>query len=103
MSISETRIRVGAGAPAKCASTEVPVASEIDLAALKEKYRRERDKRIKPDGQKQYVRPAGKFAREYEADPHMPVASRPPLVEEIEVAVLGGGFSGILAGVHLAQ
>jgi cation diffusion facilitator CzcD-associated flavoprotein CzcO len=87
----------------KCRPTSIPSAGEVDVEALKEKYRQERDKRLRPEGQKQYVRPVGDFAEEYEGDPHMPVAPRAPLFDEIDVAVLGGGFSGILASVHLRQ
>ncbi len=34
----------------------------LDREALHEKYRRERDKRLRPDGANQYIEPAGKFA-----------------------------------------
>ena len=84
-----------------CAPTQTP--QDIDGAALKEKYRQERDKRIRPEGQKQYVRPLGEFADSYEGDPHMPVVPRDPISEDLDVAVLGAGWSGILAGYHLKQ
>jgi cation diffusion facilitator CzcD-associated flavoprotein CzcO len=86
---------------AQCAPTQTP--ENIDGAALKEKYRQERDKRIRAEGQKQYVRPLGEFADTYEGDPHMPVVPRDPISEDLDVAVLGAGWSGILAGYHLKQ
>src|SRR3546814_6436415 len=33
--------------------------------------------------------------------PHMPVHPRAPIHEDLDVAILGAGFSGIMAGVHL--
>ena len=86
-----------------CEPTEVPPAGEIDIPATREKYRQERDKRLRTDGQKQYAQPVDDLADNYAGDPHMPVKSRPPLSEEIDVAILGAGFSGILAGVQLRK
>ena len=43
----------------KCKPTRTP---DIGLPALREKYRQERDKRIRPEGQKQYVEAADDFA-----------------------------------------
>jgi len=54
-----------------CEPTRTP--REVDITATREKYRLERDKRIRSEGQSQYVRPVGEFANSYEADPHMPV------------------------------
>jgi cation diffusion facilitator CzcD-associated flavoprotein CzcO len=85
----------------KCAPTQTP--DEVDISSLREKYLHERDKRMHRQGQKQYVRPIGEFADNYEADPHMPVAPRDPISEEIDVAIVGAGWSGILAAYHLTQ
>ena len=82
-------------------SPGLPSAEEIDIPALKEKYRQERDRRIRKEGQEQYVRPVEDFAGAYEADPYTPVIPRDPVSEEIDIAVLGGGWSGIAAGVHI--
>jgi cation diffusion facilitator CzcD-associated flavoprotein CzcO len=84
-----------------CVPTNVPAPSEIDIPALRKKYRQERDKRLRPEGQNQYIKTQDDFADGYEADPHMPVAPRDPVSEDLDVAILGAGFSGILAGVHL--
>lgn len=85
----------------KCNTTQVPDAAEIDIPALRQKYQRERDKRLRAEGGAQYLRAEGRFAKSYSADPHMSVAPRAPLDEDLNVAVLGAGFSGILASVHL--
>ena len=85
----------------QCAPTQTP--RDVNIPELRERYREERDKRLRSEGQRQYVQPVGEFADSYEADPHMPVASRDPVVEDIDVAVLGAGWSGIMAAYHLRQ
>src|SRR3546814_13826779 len=84
----------------KCEPTQTPPADAIDIPALRERYRRERDQRIRREGQDQYVKTQDDFASSYEADPHMPVQPRAPIHEDLDVAILGAGFSGIMAGVH---
>jgi cation diffusion facilitator CzcD-associated flavoprotein CzcO len=74
----------------------------IDRRALREKYRRERDKRLRPDGNDQYVEPTGKFAH-YLDDPYVEPEPRPPLHDEVTVAFIGGGFAGLVTGARLAQ
>jgi len=86
-----------------CRPTNVPPIEEIDIPTMREKYRQERDRRVRKEGQKQYVQPVDDFAHEYEGDPHMPIEPREALSEDIDVAVLGGGFAGILAGVNLRK
>lgn len=80
-----------------------PVAEELgfDPKALRAKYREERDKRLRADGNDQYVEMAGKFAH-YLDDPYIerPI-EREPLSDEVEVLVIGGGFGGLLAGARL--
>ena len=86
-----------------CLKTDVPAPEELDIPALKAKYLAERDKRLRREGGEQYVRPTGDFSDNYAHDPFTPVAERAPLVEDIDVAILGAGFSGILAGYHLRK
>jgi len=85
----------------KCSPTLTP--DDIDIPALREKYRQERDKRMRRDGQTQYVRPTGGPAGSFEADPHMPLVPRDPISEDIDVIVLGAGWGGIMAAYHLTQ
>ncbi|MAQ27707.1 MAG: monooxygenase, partial [Pseudomonadales bacterium] len=87
----------------KCKATNVPSANQVDIPALKEKYRQERELRVRPEGQKQYVRPVDDFSESYEVDPHTPLQSRASIHEEIDALVLGGGWSGLLAGVNLKK
>ena len=84
-----------------CPPTDTP--DDIDLPALREKYRREREKRLRPEGSKQYIELVDDFAGYYETDPHSPPLVRDPISEDIDVAVLGGGFGGLLCGAYLEK
>ncbi len=75
----------------------------FDPDALKARYQAERDKRVRADGNSQYVGIEGSFAH-YLDDPYVePGFSRAPLTDEIEVVVIGGGFGGLLAGARLRE
>ncbi|MBV9318416.1 MAG: NAD(P)/FAD-dependent oxidoreductase [Mycobacterium sp.] len=84
-----------------CEPTQTP--KDIDVAALREKYRREREKRLRAEGSKQYVELEDDFAGYYETDPYAPPLVRNPISEEIDVAVVGGGFAGLLTAAHLKK
>ena len=86
-----------------CQPSAIPPAETVNIPALRERYRQERTIRINKAGQEQYVRPVDDFAEVYEGDPHMPVLPREALSEDLDVAVLGGGWAGILAGYHLRK
>jgi len=76
----------------------------FDPDALRDKYRAERDKRLRKDGQNQYLELSGKFAHYAEDDPYVePGFTREPLNDEKDVIVIGGGFSGMLAGARLHE
>jgi len=75
----------------------------FDPDSLRAKYREERDKRLKTDGNEQYREVVGDFSH-YIDDPYVkPGFRREALSDEVEVAIIGGGFGGILAGVRLRQ
>jgi cyclohexanone monooxygenase len=74
----------------------------FDPDALRERYRAERDKRLRPDGNEQYVEMAGQFAH-FLDDPYTVPIQRAPLADEVEVVVVGGGFGGLLMGARLRQ
>src|SRR5215472_2447013 len=75
----------------------------FDPVALLKKYRSERDKRLRADGNEQYREIAGEFAH-YLDDPYVkPGFSRAPLTDDVEVVVVGGGFGGLLAGARLKE
>ena len=74
----------------------------FDPDELREKYRAERDKRLRPDGNEQYVEVTGQFAH-YLDDPYVEPIVREPLFDEVDVVVIGGGFGGLLAGARLKE
>ena len=77
---------------------------DFDPGALREKYRIERDKRIRADGEDQYIEAASEFAHYATDDPYAdPAFEREPLTLEIDVAVIGAGFSGLMAGARLKE
>ena len=82
---------------------EATASLGFDPDRLREKYRRERDKRLRADGNEQYVEVKGDFAR-YLDDPYVPPGfTRAPLTDEVDVIVIGGGFGGLLAAARLRE
>jgi len=78
-------------------------AVRVDPDALRARYREEREKRLRSDGVRQYVEVAGRFAH-FVDDPYVaPGFTRAPLTDEVDVALIGGGFGGLLAGARLKQ
>ncbi len=75
---------------------------DFDPDALREKYRAERDLRLRAAGNEQYIEVVGQFAR-YLEDPYVTRAERGPLRDTVDVAVIGGGFSGLLAAARLRE
>jgi cyclohexanone monooxygenase len=74
----------------------------FDPDALRDRYRRERDKRLRPDGNDQYIEITGPY-RHYLDDPYVAWTERPPRHDEVAVAVIGGGFAGLITGARLRQ
>ena len=76
----------------------------FDPDELRERYRQERDRRIRDNGADQYLELTGDFARFAEHDPYVePGFTRDPIVEDVDIAIIGGGFSGLLAAARLTE
>jgi cation diffusion facilitator CzcD-associated flavoprotein CzcO len=73
-----------------------------DAAALHAKYREERDKRLRPDGNEQYVQPTGRFSHFLE-DPYVERVEREPVLDEVTVVFIGGGFAGLCTAARLKE
>jgi cyclohexanone monooxygenase len=87
----------------KVPSTNGQQEFDFDPEALRAKYREERDRRLRPDGNEQYVEVKGDFSR-YIDDPYVdPGYTREPLTDAVDVVIIGGGFGGLLAGARLRE
>ena len=76
---------------------------DFDPEALRKKYRTERDKRLRQDGNDQYQEISGEFSY-FAEDPYLEeTIEREPLTDEVEVVIIGGGFGGMLAGARLRE
>ncbi|WP_327664964.1 MULTISPECIES: flavin-containing monooxygenase [unclassified Streptomyces] len=83
----------------QCATPPTPQ----ETAELRERYRIERERRVRSDGASQYRSTTAEFGY-FAADPYAgEVAEREPLRDVVDVAVVGGGFGGILAGARMRQ
>ena len=81
----------------------VPMSLDFDPTALRAKYRAERDRRLRAEGNAQYIKIEAEFSR-YLDDPYVaPGFTRDALSDEIDVVVIGGGFGGLLAGARLRE
>ncbi len=76
---------------------------EFDLEALRGKYREERDKRIRADGEKQYIHTTGEYSHFKDVDPYADPLVRDPITIETEVLVMGGGFAGLSVAGRLIE
>ena len=76
---------------------------DFDPEYLRKKYRLERDKRLRQDGNDQYQEVSGEFSY-FAEDPYLEeTIERAPLTDEVEVVIIGGGFGGMLAGARLRE
>ena len=74
-----------------------------DLEAIRHRYAAERDKRIREDGNDQYIEIAGDLAH-YVEDPYVePGFQREPIDKAVDALIIGGGFGGLLAGARFRQ
>ena len=75
----------------------------FDPDFLENKYKTERDKRIREDGNDQYIEVKGEFSYFVE-DPYVDEEiKREPVEDEVEVLIIGGGFGGMLAAARLRE
>jgi cyclohexanone monooxygenase len=81
------------------------LAGEIDFDpdSLKTKYLAERDKRLRPDGNAQYIEVKAEFSH-YVEDPYVePGFTRARVFDDVEFAIIGGGFGGLMMGASLRE
>jgi cation diffusion facilitator CzcD-associated flavoprotein CzcO len=76
--------------------------ASIDKERLRQKYLEERNKRLRPDGNDQYLRVAGQLAH-YLDDPYTPVTAREAKTDHVTFAFIGGGFAGLATAARLSE
>ncbi|WP_340645400.1 NAD(P)/FAD-dependent oxidoreductase [Phenylobacterium sp.] len=74
----------------------------IDKKALLAKYIAERDKRLRADGNSQYLEVKGNLSH-YLEDPYTPRVERAPKTDHVTFAFVGGGFAGLVTGARLVE
>ncbi|WOH83917.1 NAD(P)/FAD-dependent oxidoreductase [Bradyrhizobium sp. BEA-2-5] len=74
----------------------------IDKERLRLKYQEERNKRLRPDGNDQYLQIKGQLAH-YLDDPYTPVTERAPKTDHVTFAFIGGGFAGLATAARLTE
>lgn len=76
----------------------------IDPIALRAKYRAERDRRLRPEGLGQFVRINRSHHHRFEVYPGDPSwLPRDPLTDQVDIAIIGTGFGGLLLGAELRK
>ncbi|WOF22863.1 NAD(P)/FAD-dependent oxidoreductase [Microbacterium betulae] len=75
----------------------------FDPARLRARYRAERAKRIRADGNRQYQKLEGEFS-DLDFDPYVePGFSREPVADAVDAVIVGGGYGGLLVGAELRR
>ena len=74
----------------------------IDKEKLRRKYMEERNKRLRADGNDQYIEVKGQLAH-YLDDPYTPVTPRDPKTDHVTFAFIGGGFAGLATAARLSK
>jgi len=75
---------------------------DFDPADIKARYLAERDKRLRADGNEQYIEVEGDFSN-YVDDPYVEPLERQPIFDHTQVIIIGGGFGGLLMGGRLRE
>src|SRR5262245_2294059 len=75
--------------------------SAFDPEAVRDKYAEERAKRMTEERGVLYDLRADERFREYTKDPFTTFIEREAVIEDVDVAIIGAGMSGVVAGAKL--
>ncbi|MCB0995436.1 MAG: NAD(P)/FAD-dependent oxidoreductase, partial [Acidimicrobiales bacterium] len=75
--------------------------ADISADELREKYEEERLKRLRSEGNEQYVEL--KQYKDFDADPYTPLQPRDPMTIETEVLIVGAGWGGMTTAAFLRK
>ena len=81
---------------------EVVSKKPFDKEALRKKYAEERNKRIRADGNDQYIEIKNHW-NHYLEDPYIEKQDREPVIDHVTIAFIGGGFSGLVSGARCVE
>jgi cyclohexanone monooxygenase len=76
--------------------------TEVHVDDLRRRYAQERGKRLRPDGNDQYLELKGQFAHLL-VDPYTERTDREPKHDHVTVTFVGGGFAGLVTGARLKE
>ena len=82
--------------------SEAAATPSFDKEALRKKYAEERDKRIRSDGNDQYIEIKDQWDH-YLEDPYIKREDRESVSDHVTVAFIGGGFSGLVTGARCVE
>ena len=82
--------------------TATDIAAAIDIDALRERYRTERERRSPDKVGRGYRDMRADFAEMLE-DPYSEVAQREPVTDDVDVLVVGGGFGGLMTAARVRE
>ena len=75
----------------------------FDPEAVRAKYEAERDKRLVEGSAAIRDLTHDEVFAKYREDPFTPVTRRDPVVEDVDVAIIGAGLAGVVAGAQLRK
>ncbi len=76
---------------------------DFDPQSMRDKYDSEREKRLRTDGNEQYIEITGEFAH-FVDDPYVePGFERDTVDKDVDILLIGGGFGGLQAGARLRE
>jgi len=76
---------------------------KLSLEQAREKYRIEREKRLRTDGIRQYKELKGDY-EEFDRDPYVePGFTRDAVTEDVDVVIVGGGFGVLIEAANLTK
>ncbi|KLO39324.1 monooxygenase [Mycobacterium nebraskense] len=81
----------------------IPIEIDFDPAQIRQRYADERAKRLKEENLAQFQGLSDVRELHGADDPYTERVDRDPVTEQVDVAVLGGGFGGLLAGAYLTR
>ena len=83
--------------------TQPSTMTALDIEALREKYRIERDRRLAANSAERCYRDPAQGFDALLNDPYGTAPPRAPCHDEVDVFVVGGGFGGLMTAAQLAK